>query len=57
MTDRRSSIAVVPVPCDEAFVVQTVVECAIGHVATGIRCQQMDDVVFADGEADIESFQ
>src|SRR5262245_10381893 len=54
--DRRANvgaIAVVAVPRQEAFVVLNVVDGAIGLVLADIRGQQLDDVVFAGGEADI----
>src|SRR5215475_7613458 len=48
------SIPMFPTPGDETLVVQAVVDGALGHVATGIRRQQMDDVVFAKRQPDIE---
>jgi hypothetical protein len=47
-------ISVIPWPSNEAFVVLKVVDRAIRPVAADARHQQMNDVVFADGEADID---
>ena len=47
-------IAVFAGPCDEALVVQTVVDRSIGHPAAHIRRQKMDDVVLAYGEVHVE---
>ena len=47
-----SSIAVIAASCDEA-VVHTVVDRAIGHPATDVRYQEMDDFVLSLGEAHI----
>ena len=43
-----------PLPSNEAFVVLDVVDRAISLVITDVRHQKMDDVVFTDGEADID---
>ena len=55
--DRRlhiRPIAILPSPGDEAFVMQAVVERAIGHERADARHQQMDDFVFPEREADID---
>src|SRR5262245_66564503 len=48
------SIPMFPTPGDETLVVQAVVDGAIGHIATGIRRQQMDDAVFPKRQPHIE---
>ena len=48
-----SSIAVIAASCDEAVVVHTVADRAIGHPATDVRYQDMDDFVLSLGEAHI----
>src|SRR6266436_4191999 len=46
-------IANISYPSDEPFVSHSVVDGAVGHVATRVRRQQLDDFVFTDGEADV----
>src|SRR5262249_56341362 len=48
------SISIFPTPSDETFVVQTIVDGAIGDVATGVRGEQMDDVVFAQRQPHVD---
>src|SRR5882757_4441770 len=38
---------------DEALIVQPVVDRPVCHVPTHVRSQQVDDVVFAEGEVEI----
>ena len=45
-----------PLPGNEAFVVLKVVDRAVRLIATDARRQKMDNVVFADGEANIALF-
>jgi len=47
-------ISMIPRPRNEAFIVLKVVDRAIRPVAADTRHQQMNDVVFAHGEADID---
>src|SRR6266550_2858335 len=49
-----AAIAMVAAAGDEASVVNTVVDRAVGHVATGVGCQKIDGLVFTDGEADVD---
>src|SRR5260370_12528827 len=46
-------IANISYPSDKPFVSHSVVDGAVGHVATRVRRQQLDDFVFTDGEADV----
>src|SRR5260370_7639249 len=46
-------ISIVPSPRDKPHVMKAVVDGAVGHVAASVRRQQMDDVVFPPGEADV----
>src|SRR5437879_3325707 len=55
--DRRPDVrpkAILPGPGDEAFVAQAVVDRAIGHERAGLRRQQIDNVVLAESEVDID---
>src|SRR5260370_32248725 len=54
--DNSSNVYPIPVfaaPSDEAFVVYLIVDRPIRHPAARIRHQEMDDVVLAQGEADV----
>ena len=42
-------------PGDEALEVQAVIERAVGHKRAGVRHQQMDELVFAEREVDIDT--
>src|ERR1700730_11469317 len=56
--DRRSDVRPIPgtsPTSDESLVVQTIVDRAIGHVATGIGREQMDDFEFTEREVEIYS--
>ena len=53
MIERLSDI-LDPLPGNEAFVVLKVVDRAVGLIATDVRRQKMDDVVFTDGKSDID---
>src|SRR5260370_27643444 len=44
----------IPLPGNEAFVVLKVVDRAVGLIATDVRRQKIDDVVFTDGKSDID---
>ena len=46
-----------PLPGNETFVVLDVVDRAASLIIADVRRQKMDDVVFTDGEADIDLFQ
>src|SRR5882757_10390936 len=46
-------ITVSPVSSNEAFMVQPVVDRPVCHVPTHVRSQQVDDFIFAKGEAEI----
>src|SRR6266702_1460588 len=46
-------IAVGPASGDETLIVQPVVDRPVCHVPTHVRNQQVDDVVFAEGEVEI----
>jgi hypothetical protein len=48
------AISMLPRPSNEAVVVLKVVDRAVQPIATDVRHQQMNDVVFGDGEADVE---
>src|SRR5712664_2109208 len=43
-------IALSPGSCDETLIVQPVVDFTVSHIPTHVRGQQVDDVVFAEGE-------
>ena len=43
-----------PLPGNEAFVVLDFVDRAVSLIITDVRRQKMDDVVFTDGETDID---
>ncbi len=43
-------------PGNEAFVVLKVVDRTVGLIATDVRRQKLDNVVFTDGEANIALF-
>jgi hypothetical protein len=47
-------ISMIPRPRNEAFVILQVIDRAVRPVATDVRHQQMNDVVFTDGEPDID---
>src|SRR4029077_2239720 len=46
-------IAVGPASGDETLIVQPVVDRPVCHVPTHVRSQQVDDVVFSEGEVEI----
>src|ERR1700730_5870418 len=47
-------ITVSPVSGNEAFMAKSVVNGAVGHELGGVRHQQMDDIVFTEGEVEID---
>ena len=55
--DGRSNVCPIslsPLPGNEAFVVLKVVDRAVGLMATDVRRQKIDDVVFTDSKSDID---
>src|SRR5437867_23812 len=47
------AVTVVTITCDKSFVVNTIIDRAIGHILSGTRCEEIHDVELCQGKSDI----